>query len=69
MKPYVIQSAVLTDYEGKTLKFSAIRMQDGSPVVVRRPRQFVEDSLIAYFNELFQGRRLFTDIKLQVREL
>jgi hypothetical protein len=69
MKPYVIQSAVLTDYEGETLEVPAIRMQDGSPVVVRRPRQFVEDSLIAYFNELFQGRRLFTDIKLQVREL
>jgi hypothetical protein len=69
MKPYVIQSAVLTDYEGETLDVSGFRLEDGSPVVVRRPRQFVEDALIAYFNNLFRGSRLFIDIKLQVREL
>ncbi len=64
MKPYIIQSVTLTDYEGRTLHVDRLRDTAGRPIISRRPLLFAEDDIIAHFNRAFPGR-LFTNAKIK----
>lgn len=68
MKPYIITSAILTDYEGRTLHTGELRDISGGPLITRRPPIFVEDEIIAQFNNAFPGR-LFTNAKLITKQI
>lgn len=69
MKPYIIQSATLTDYEGRQIEVPNIKTKSGMPLVSRRPLPFMEDELICFFNSMFHGRLLITGIKLNIKSL
>lgn len=64
MKPYIVKSCILTEYNGEEYTVNGIRREDGMPLVCRKPKQFVEDDMIAFFNDLCAGKHLFTGIKL-----
>lgn len=68
MKPYIITSAILTDYEGRTLHVDDLRDSRGGPLITRRPPIFVEDEIIEKFNNAFPGR-LFTNAKLITKQI
>lgn len=69
MKPYIVESCTLYDYDGATIDIEGLMAKGGGPFIVRRPLQFVEDELICMFNDLLKGKRLITNIKLKIRPL
>jgi hypothetical protein len=68
MKPYIVESCTLYDYDGEEIPVRGLRTKEGGALICRRPLQFVEDELISMFNDMLP-HRLITNIKLNIRPL